>query len=88
MVNYIPVMAEGELQATGKLYDMYSYSKPGRIPVIIKITDPEFSAYANIIPGGSYAQTAVYSEHGLQVAFLRRILLRMSSWMNYIFPFR
>jgi len=88
VVNYIPVMAEGELQATGSLYDMYAYPQPGRIPVIIKITDPKFADIADSIPGGAYAQTAIYSKHASKVAFLRRILLRMSSWMNYIFPFR
>jgi multidrug resistance efflux pump len=88
LVNAIPVMAEGELQATGSLYDMYSYVKPGRIPVIIKITDPKFSDYAEFIPGGAYAQTAIYSKHADWVILIREMLLRMSSWMNYIFPFR
>ena len=88
VVNYIPVMAEGELQATGSLYDMYTYVKPGRIPVIIKITDPKFAEIADFIPGGAYAQTAIYSSHADWVILIREMLLRMSSWMNYIFPFR
>ncbi len=88
VIDYVPVLAEGEMQATGKLYGMNSTTNRGRIPVKIKITDQEFLTYKNKIPGGVYAQTAVYSEHGLQVAFLRRILIRMSSWMNYLFPFR
>ena len=66
----------------------YKNMNAGRIPVKIKITDPRFAEYAGIIPGGAFAQTAVYSDHGVQVAFLRRILIRMSSWMNYLFPFR
>jgi len=88
VIDYVPVLAEGEIQATGSLYDMNSTATRGRIPVKIQITDPAFSVYENKIPGGVFAQTAVYSEHGAQVAFLRRILIRMSSWMNYIFPFR
>ncbi len=86
VMNYIPVLAEGELQATGNLISMGENPKPGRIPVMIKITDPEYSDYAGIIPGGAYAQTTIYSEHGRQVVFLRQILFRMSSWMNYLFP--
>ena len=86
VIGSIPVMAEGELQAMGDLYDMYSHIKPGRIPVMINITDPEYSAYADSVPGGAYAQTAVYSEHFHHVAVIRKVLLRMSSWMNYIFP--
>ena len=87
VIGHIPVLAEGELQATGNLYDSSSTLTPGRVPVKIKITDPRFTQYANTIPAGSYAQTAVYSEHGKFVIFLRQILIRMSSWMNYIFPF-
>jgi len=88
VIDYIHVLAEGELQAKGNLYDMSPNLKAGRIPVKIKITDPRFAEYADTIPGGAFGQAAVYSEHGLQVAFLRRILIRMSSWMNYLFPFR
>ena len=87
VIGHIPVLAEGELQATGSLYDSSSTITPGRVPVKIKITDPRFTEYSSTIPAGSYAQTAVYSEHGQLVIFLRQILIRMSSWMNYIFPF-
>ena len=87
VIGHIPVLAEGELQATGTLYDSSSTLKPGRVPVKIRITDPRFTDYAKAIPVGSYAQTAVYSEHAQLVVFLRQLLIRMSSWMNYIFPF-
>jgi len=38
------------------------------------------------LPEGAYAQSAIYTEHVHHLAVLRKILLRMSSWMNYIFP--
>lgn len=87
----LPVLAEGELQASGKLYGMNNIVKgikvkPGRIPVNLKITDPDFAEYADQIPGGSYAQSAIYSEHAHHLAVLRKILLRMASWLNYLFP--
>ena len=50
------------------------------------ITDPEFVAFEEQVPGGAYAQAAIYSEHAHHLAVLRKILLRMSSWMNYVFP--
>jgi len=87
VIGFVPVLAEGELQAKGNLYDSSSSITPGRVPVKIQITDPRFADYAGKIPGGSYAQTAVYSEHAHLVVFLRQLLIRMSSWMNYIFPF-
>ena len=58
---------------------------PGRVPVAIKITDPAFDEYE--LPGGVFGQAAIYSEYVHHIAMLRRILLRMSAWMNYVFPF-
>jgi len=82
-----PVMQEGQVQASGDLVNFTRSPRPGRIPVLIKITDPDYQQYIDTIPGGAYAQTAVYSEHVHHVAIMRKILLRMSAWMNYIFPF-
>ncbi|MEJ6514785.1 MAG: HlyD family secretion protein [Pseudomonadales bacterium] len=80
----LPVLAEGQIQPTGNLMTISS-RQPGRIPVRIRITDERLKDYT--IPGGAYAQTAAYSDHLHYVAIMRRILLRMSSWMNYLFPF-
>ena len=83
----LPVLQEGQVQASGDLINYTRSPRPGRIPVLIKITDPEYQQYIGKIPGGAYAQTAIYSEHFHHVAIMRKILLRMSAWMNYIFPF-
>jgi len=83
----VPAIAEGQVQTSGTLINPYTDPRPGRIPVMIEITDPRFAAYAGKIPGGAYAQTAIYSDHFSHVAIMRKILLRMSSWMNYLFPF-
>ena len=83
----VPALAEGQVQASGNLIGIGSAPRPGRVPVVIAITDPRFEEYAAQVPGGSYAQAAVYSEHLHHVAIMRKILLRMSAWMNYLFPF-
>jgi multidrug resistance efflux pump len=83
----IAVLAQGEFQARGSLLSSESEKFPGRVPVIIKITDPDFDEYRVLIPGGAFGQTAIYSDHFEHVAIMRKILLRMSSWMNYLFPF-
>jgi multidrug resistance efflux pump len=84
----LPVLAEGELQANGSLINLSLMgARPGRIPVIIKITDEDFKQYAAQLPGGAYGQSAIYSDHFSHVAIMRKILLRMSSWMSYFFPF-
>jgi len=83
----LPALSEGQVQVSGRLLDARQARYPGRIPVFIKITDPDFAEYADKVPGGAFAQTAIYSDHLHHVAIMRKILLRMSSWMNYLFPF-
>ncbi len=89
VVKVLPVMGEGEMQASGQLYKINDVNnvQSGRVPVVLKITDPEFEQYADLVPGGAYGQSAIYSEHAHHVAVLRKILLRMASWLNYLFPF-
>jgi len=82
-----PAIAEGQIQPSGNLYDPRSSRYPGRLPVLIAITDPDYKAYSDKVPGGAYAQSAIYTEHFRHVAIMRKILLRMSAWMNYFFPF-
>jgi hypothetical protein len=36
------------------------------------------------VPPGSVAQLAVYSDHWGAIAVVRRILLRMRSWVKYV----
>lgn len=88
VVNVSPVLAEGEVQASGRMISLGATGRqPGRIPVEIKITDARFIALAKNVPGGAYAQSAIYSDSFTHVAIMRRVLLRMSSWMSYFFLF-
>ncbi|MDX5370995.1 MAG: HlyD family secretion protein [Pseudomonadaceae bacterium] len=82
-----PVIAEGQVQPSGNLIGFTGSPPPGRVPVVLEVTDPEFEQYRGLMPGGTYGQAALYSEHFHHVAIMRKILLRMAAWMNYIFPF-
>ncbi len=87
VVGLLPALKEGQIQASGTLINPMAAPYPGRILVHIEITDPEFEAFRDIVPGGAYAQAAIYTEHFHHVAIMRKVLLRMSAWMNYLFPF-
>ncbi len=80
----IGVMAQGQLQPTGALIDPQSpeRSQPGQTLASIEILE-DTSAYQ--LPGGVVADVAVYTHHWHHVAVLRKVLLRMSAWMNYVF---
>ncbi|MGL5399920.1 MAG: hypothetical protein ACRDA1_06180, partial [Plesiomonas shigelloides] len=44
---------------------------------------PEIDQYA--LPDGVNAQVAIYSKHFAHVAVMRKVLLRMTSWMHYLY---
>lgn len=88
VVQVLPVLKEGEVQSNGTLINVNAATvTPGRVPVQIKITDPRFDEYRSQLPGGAYGQSAIYSESVEHVAIMRKVILRMSSWMSYFFPF-
>ena len=78
----IDAIAAGQIQPTGALMDFGTRTSGGRAVAVIDIED-DISNYQ--IPLGSAAEVAIYTEHWHHVALLRRILLRMRSWQNYIF---
>ncbi len=82
-VKYVlDAIATGQFQATGVLQDMGADVPGGRAVAIINITD-DTSSYN--LPGGSAAQVALYTPFAHHFAIIRRILLRMRSWENFVF---
>jgi multidrug resistance efflux pump len=80
----LPVIGEGQIRPGADLFRFDQQRSPGRIPVAIKITDPAIEQYE--LPMGVFGQAAIYSEHFHHIGVLRRVLLRMAAWMNYVFP--
>jgi len=78
----LDAIAAGQLQATGALVDVGAPTGGGRALAIID-TEEDISDYQ--IPGGAAAQVAIYTEYWHHVSLLRKILLRMRSWENYVF---
>jgi hypothetical protein len=76
---YIP---QGQLQPSGNLVDPEQIKGEGRMLVRIKFTD-DLSKY-QIVPG-STGEVAIYTHHMHHLAIMRKVLLRMKSWLYYIF---
>lgn len=87
VVYILTVLAEGQISPSGQLVSSKQAAGAGRIGVRIEITDPEFKKYMDVIPGGAYGQSVVYTEYAKHLSIMRKMLLRMAAWMNYIFPF-
>lgn len=81
------VIAQGELQARGDLYNFdstapHGHIPQGSVPVIIELEE-DVSEYR--IPGGAKSQVAIYSNHVAAVKVVRKVLIRMKGWLNYVF---
>jgi multidrug resistance efflux pump len=80
--NVLDAIATGQMQATGVLQDMGDAVPGGRAVAIIDVEE-DTSAYN--IPGGAAAQVAIYTPYAHHFALIRKILLRMRSWENFLF---
>lgn len=76
---YIP---QGQLQPGGTLVDPGQIKGDGRIIVQLDFED-DLSKF-QIVPG-SVGSTAIYTQHLHHLAILRKTLLRMKSWLNFLF---
>jgi multidrug resistance efflux pump len=75
-------IAQGQLQPSGNLIDPEQIKGEGRILVRI---EPEEDISKYLIVPGSTAQVAIYTHHMHHLAVMRKVLLRMKSWTNYLF---
>jgi multidrug resistance efflux pump len=78
----LPVLSQGQAQTSGTLLAVEAVPSPGKVPVVIELED-DLSQFH--LPFGVVGSAAIYTEHAHHVAILRKILLRMVSWQNYIF---
>jgi len=82
VVRVLDAIAPGQFQASGSMQDMGERLPGGRAVAVIEVNQ-DMSAYN--IPGGAAAQVALYTPYWHHFAIIRRILLRMRSWQNYVF---
>lgn len=88
VIQVLPIIAEGQVQPSGNLIRVQPATESaGRVPVRLRITDPRYDAYKDKLPGGAYGQAAVYTENAHHIAVMRKIILRMASWLSFVFPF-
>jgi hypothetical protein len=78
----IGAIAQGQIQAGGVLIDPSQIKGEGRALALIEITD-DVSGYN--VPMGAAAQVALITHHWHHLSVLRRILLKMVSWRNFIY---
>ena len=82
MVRIQEAIAQGQVQPTGALIDPEQIKGRGRVLVAFKFED-DLSKY-QLVPGTT-GVVAVYTKHFTHIALIRKVLLRMGAWKNYLF---
>ena len=78
----LTAVREGELDASGEILTATSSHDHGYIPVVF---DYDEDVTGLDLPIGAQATITVYTERMKALSILRKIIIRMKSWENYVF---
>ncbi|MRT14362.1 membrane fusion component of a tripartite multidrug resistance system [Buttiauxella brennerae ATCC 51605] len=78
----LPVVPGGSYQAQGTLQSLTLTPGSDGVLAVIELAP---NAQVDALPDGIFAQVAVYSDHFTHVSVMRKVLLRMTSWMHYLY---
>lgn len=82
LTSILPVVPGGSYQAQGTLQSLTLTPGSDGVLAVIEL---EPNAQVDALPDGIFAQVAVYSDHFTHVSVMRKVLLRMTSWMHYLY---
>ncbi|TMX47056.1 HlyD family secretion protein [Vibrio sp. Hep-1b-8] len=82
VIEVLPAIGESQFQARGSLLGTEALRTSGRVFVTLKITD-DLTEYQ--LPLGTAVEVAVYSDRFSHVSIMRKVLIRMKSWQNYLY---
>ena len=85
-VDSIVLMSQtGQLEPSGEVPEQpIGPQPPGQYVVILKIEDKADLPFG--IPGGAIGTAAIYTESAKATQVIRKVMVRMQSWMNYVVP--
>ncbi|MAT13714.1 MAG: hypothetical protein CMJ46_00405 [Planctomyces sp.] len=80
----LAVTSGGQVQSSGVVEDLTpKQTNAEPYHVVLKITDERVNQHD--LPGGAVGQAAIYTDHVGFTHVIRRVMIRMQAWMNYIF---
>ena len=81
----VDVTSGAQLQPSGTLPNAPSPNDPPLpFAVIINLDDPPIMS--DEVPGGALGTAAIYTDSASATHIIRRVMLRMESWMNFLLP--
>ncbi|WP_434355626.1 HlyD family secretion protein [Parasalinivibrio latis] len=82
VVEVLPAIGESQFQARGSLQGTTSLLSSGRVFVKLIVSD-DLTVFN--LPLGTAVEVAVYSDSFAHVSVMRKVLIRMKSWQNYLY---
>ena len=79
--SVIWAQAQGQLEASGDLPRTVLSAPPGRFPVKLVVGDHDRALF---LAAGARGSAAIYTEHLGMVHIIRKVLLRVASYLDYI----
>jgi multidrug resistance efflux pump len=79
--SIIWAQAQGQLEASGDLPRTTFVAPPGRFPVKLVVGERD---HALFLAAGARGSAAIYTEHLSMVHIIRKVLLRVASYLDYI----
>jgi multidrug resistance efflux pump len=79
--SVIWAQAQGQLDATGDLPRTTLSTPPGRFPVKLVVGEHDRDLF---LAAGARGSAAIYTEHLSMVHIIRKVLLRVSSYLDYV----
>jgi multidrug resistance efflux pump len=77
--------ASGQMSPSGQIASdssNYQYAEP--YAVVIDLDDKSFEI--DQLPGGASGSAAIYTDSMAATHVIRRVMIRMDAWMNYVIP--
>ena len=82
VVSILEATAQGLVKTSGSAAQAVS-AEPGPFFVRLEFDDP---ALAADLPAGSVGQAAIYTTEVKPAHLIRKVMIRMTAWMNYLMP--
>ena len=83
VIRIVPVLGEGVISASGQLMSGAYNRPPGRVLVMLKITDER--ADQLVLPIGTDATASIFTVDSVGIVFVRGLIMRIKSWEDWIF---
>jgi multidrug resistance efflux pump len=79
--SIIWAQSQGQVDASGNLPRTAFTPPPGRFPVKLVVTGPDKDLF---LAAGALGSAAIYTEHFVLIHLIRKVLLRVESYLDYI----